>query len=150
MEIQSLKLLVTEQEVNAMVAREAAAGGTVRDVSVRFTPDGIQVKGKYHMVMPMPFETLWRVGIEGGKIVAQLADVRVVGFPAAMLKGSLMSVIVESLAADGALQAQGDSLRIDLDRLLAQRGFPARTNLTAVRCETGKLFIESALQERDD
>jgi hypothetical protein len=145
MEIQVLKLLVTEQEVNALVAREAAGGGTVRDLSVRFGAEGISIKGKYQMVMPMRFETLWKVGVEDGRIVAQLVDMRVVGFPAAMLKGSLMSLIVESIQADGALEAHGDALRIDVDRLLAQRGFPARTNLTGVRCAAGKLIIESAL-----
>lgn len=149
MEIQALKLLVTEQEVNALVAREAASGGAVRDLSVRFSAEGIAIKGRYQMVMPMPFETLWQVGVEDGKIVAQLVEIRVVGFPAAMLKGSLMSLIVESVQADGALQAQGDALRIDVDRLLAQRGFPARTNLTGVHCAAGQLIIESALQERE-
>jgi hypothetical protein len=148
MEIQSLKLLVTEQEVNTLAASEAASSGAVRDLSVRFSAEGIAIKGRYQMVMPMPFETLWKVGIEGGKIVAQLIDIRVVGFPAAMLKGALMSLIVESIQADGALEAEGDSLRIDVDRLLAQRGFPARTNLTGVRCDAGTLIIESACAER--
>jgi hypothetical protein len=145
MEIQALKLLVTEQEVNNLLALDAASGGAVRDLSVRFGADGIAIKGKYQMVMPMPFETLWKVGVEAGHIVAHLLDMKVVGFPAAMLKGSLMSMIVESVQADGALQAQGDTLRVDVDRLLTQRGFPARTNLTGVRCESGALIIESSL-----
>jgi hypothetical protein len=147
MEIQVLKLLVSEQEVNDLVAREAASGGAVRDISVRFGAEGISIKGKYQMLMPMPFETLWKVGVERGKIVAQLVDAKVVGFPAAMLKGALMSLVVESIQGDGALESQGDTLRVDVDRLLAQRGFPARTNLTSVHCDGGQLIIESALQK---
>lgn len=148
MEIQSLKLLVSEKEINDLLAREAASGGAVRDLSVRFGAEGISIKGRYQMVMPMPFDTLWKIGVDAGKIVAQLVDAKVVGFPAAMLKGSLMSLIVESIQADGALESQGDTLRIDLDRILAQRGFPARTNLTGVHCAGGQLVIESSVGDR--
>jgi hypothetical protein len=146
MEIQSLRLLITEQELNDIAAKEAVTGGSpVRDVSVRLTSEGVRIKGKYHMMMPMPFDTLWIVSVQGGKIAARLSEAKVVGFGAGMLKGVLMDMICETVQADGALRVDGDTLWIDLDRLLAVRGFPARTNLTAVRCSDGQLFIESSL-----
>jgi hypothetical protein len=145
MEIQALKLLITEAEVNTIATRHLPADVGVRDLAVRFTPQGIVVRGKYHMVMTMPFETLWQVSVNGGHLAAQLADVKVVGFPAAMLKGVLIGIIRDALNAGDAARVDGESLRIDPDRLLAEHGFPARTNLTAVRCEEGRLFIESTL-----
>jgi hypothetical protein len=144
MEIHSLKLLVFEQEINAILAREKPGGTPVRDLAVRFLAEGVYIKGKYQALMPMPFETTWKVSVEKGQILAHLTELKVVGFGGAMLKGLLMDVIVESLQADGAVHAEGDRLWIDLDQFLAQRGFPARTNLTAVRCEVGRLLIESS------
>ncbi|MBY0526456.1 MAG: hypothetical protein K2R98_23885 [Gemmataceae bacterium] len=145
MEIQALRLLITEQELNEIATRETKGLGTVRDVSVRLSSAGVHVKGKYHMMMPVPFETLWCVRVQSGKVLAQLADAKVVGFGASMIKGLLMDMICETVQADGALQNDGDTLSLDLDQLLATRGFPARTNLTSVRCEDGRLLIESSL-----
>lgn len=144
MEIQALKLLVTEQALNDVLARETRAEGPVRDVAVSFTADGIRVRGKYHMVVPMPFDSHWRVEVADGCLVAHLVDVKVAAFGASMIKGMLLSVLAESIPG-GALESAGDSLKIDLDRLLAERGFPARTNLKSVRYEPGKLFIECSI-----
>ena len=147
MEIQVLKLTIAEPEINGLF-REGIAGTQVRDIVVRFLSEGVQIKGKYQTLMPMPFETLWKVSVEAGQIIAHLAELKVVGFGGGMLKGMLMDVIVESFQAEGAVRAEGEKLQIDLDHLLAQRGFPARTNLTSVRCEEGKLWIESSLAAR--
>lgn len=144
MEIQALKLLIVEAEINAVLAKEGTADIPVRDLAVRFLAEGVHIKGKYQALMPMPFETLWVVSIEAGQIVAHLAEFKMVGFGSGMFKGILMDMIVESLQAEEAVRAEGDKLWIDLDRLLARRGFPARTNLTAVRCEPGRFLIESS------
>lgn len=144
MEIHSLKLLIAEQEINAILGREITSGTPVRDLAVRLLAEGVHIRGKYQALMPMPFETLWKVSVEAGHIIAHLSELKVVGFGGGMLKGILMDVIVESFQAAGAVQAEGDRLRIDLDQLLAQHGFLARTNLTSVRCEAGRLLIESS------
>jgi hypothetical protein len=145
MEIQALKLVVTEPELNQMLVHAPLAGAPVRDLAVRLLAEGVQVKGKYQAWVSMAFETMWRVEVQKGAILAHLADVKVVGVPAAMIKGMLTDSICAALDAEDAVTADGDLLRIDLDRMLAQRGFPARTNLTGVSCEVGRLIIESAL-----
>jgi len=145
MEIQALKLVVSEQELNRMAAHAPLSGAPVRDLSVRLTPEGVHVKGKYQAWISMNFETLWKVDVQQGKIVAHLADVKVVGLPAAKIKGMLTESICGALDADGAVEADGDTMRIDLDQMLALRGFPARTNLTGIRCEMGQIIIESAV-----
>jgi hypothetical protein len=150
MEIHVLKLVVGEKEINQMAAQAPLNGAPVRDLMVRITHEGVHVHGKYQHWVSMAFETLWQVAVREGKIVATLGDVKVAGMPVAMLKGIkgiLMETICATLDADDAAEAAGDTLHIDLDRLLAQRGFPARTNLTSVRCETGRITIESGLRE---
>jgi hypothetical protein len=144
MEILALKLVVNEQEINRLAAQAPSSGASVRDLAFRFTPEGIHVKGKYQAWVSMAFETFWQVSVCEGRIVARLSDVKVGMMPAAMIKGMLTESICAALDLEGAIEADGDVLRIDLDQLLAQHGFPARTNLTGVRCEAGQIMIESA------
>ena len=144
MEIQVLKILITEQEVNELARRGLQNGqAPVRDVYVRFSPAGIMIQGTYQGFMRMPFETLWEVSVRTGKIVATLTDVKFVGFGAAMFRSVLMRSISDAIQAEDALEVGEDCLRLDLDRLLTLRGFPARTNLTLVRCEHGTFHIEA-------
>jgi hypothetical protein len=143
MEIQALKLILTEPELNLLLVHAPLTGAPVRDLTVRFAPEGVHVKGKYQAWISMGFETLWRVAVQQGKIVALLTDVRVVGVPAAQIKGMLTQSICAALDSEGAVEADGDTLRIDLDQMLTMRGFPLRTNLTGIRCEAGRVIIES-------
>lgn len=145
MEIHALKLVIDEQEINKLAAQAPLNGVPVRDVTVRITPEGVRVSGKYQAWVSMGFETFWRVAVEEGKIVAHLAEVKVGVMPAAMIKNVLTENICAALEAGDAAEADGDTIRIDLDQLLAHRGFPARTNLTSVRCDAGQITIESGL-----
>ena len=144
MEIQALKILITEQEINELARRGLSANqAPVRDLRVGFSPAGVMITGTYHGMMRMPFETLWQVSVRQGKIVAQLSELKFVGFAAAMFRSVLMRSISDAIQAEDALEVGEDCLRLDLDRLLALRGFPTRTNLTLVRCEHGSFHIEA-------
>jgi hypothetical protein len=145
MEIHALKLIVSEQDLTRLASQAPLNGAPVRDLAVRITPEGVSIRGKYQAWVSVAFDTLWHTTVQGGKIRAQLTDVKVVGMPAAMVKGMLMDLIAESLALGSGLQAEGEILWIDLDVMLAQQGFPARTNLTAVHCALGLLTLESGL-----
>jgi len=146
MEIQALKLVLVEAEINRLAARAQRKGVPVRDLSVRLTAEGIQVTGKYHAFVSMAFETLWHVSVQAGKVRAFLADIKVVGFGAGRMKGMLTESLCAAVDAEGVLEADGDALIFDLDRLLTLQGFPAKTNLTAIRCDATRIVIEAALQ----
>jgi hypothetical protein len=144
MEIQALKLLVSEKEINVF-AGMALNGAPVRDVTVRVTTDGVHIRGKYQAWVSVGFETLWQLSIQAGKIRAQMTDVKVVGMPASMIRGMLTEIVGDVLGGEGGIQTENDILWIDLDQVLAQRGFPARTNLSGVLCAVGMITIESRL-----
>src|SRR5438105_196455 len=144
MEIQALKLLVTEQDINT-IAKRALAKEQVRDIAVRLSSSGVHVSGAYPTpFMTVRFETLWQVNAQGGKVAARLADVKVVGLPGTMLRSAIMSALSEAAGKDNGLQVDGERLLFDPDRMLASNGLTGRINLTAVRCGPGTLFIESA------
>jgi hypothetical protein len=144
MEIQALKLLLTEHDFN-VIAKRALEKEQVRDVSIRLSAEGIHVYGVYPTpFMTVRFETLWEVSAHAGKIAARLADLKVVGLPAGMLRGTIMSALSEATSQENGLQVDGERLLFDPDRLLINNGLKGRTNLTAVRCGAGTLVLEAA------
>lgn len=144
MEIHALRLSVTDEDINAVIVRALPSGSPLRKVEVRLTAEGIHVKGTYTFVVGVPFETRWEVSIAQGKIAAHLTGVKVVGLGAGMLKGRLLGALVGAAAREDALRVEGETVLLDLDRLLAKKGVYSRTNLTAVRCGEGCLLIEAS------
>jgi hypothetical protein len=145
MEIHLLKLLVTEQDINTIVARILAHEPQVRDVRVSLAPEGVHVSGVYPTAfMSVRFQTLWEVSAEAGKVAARLADLKVVGLPVSMLRGVIMTALSEAVAKDDTFQVAGERLLFDPNRLLTKNGLTGNTNLTALRCEPGQLVIEAA------
>lgn len=156
MEIQALKLRISQQEINDLIARLLPPHQQVHDVQVRLAPEGVTVTGVYDHVLNVPlfgpkkisasFETLWKVAVVSGKIAVRLHDVNV-GVPGVgdLLKGKIMDSIHHFARKEDALQisAETHTITLDLDRLLAKKGFPTRTNLTAVWCNYGNIIIES-------
>lgn len=144
MEIQQLRLLVTEADINALVARALANEPQVRDVKVALTPEGIRVSGVYPTAfMSVRFETLWSVAVEMGKVAAALADLKVVGLPVGLLKPTIMAAVSEALAKEESIQVMGDRIQFDLDKLLHKNGVQGKTNLTRVSCNAGSILIEA-------
>jgi hypothetical protein len=143
MEIQALKLLLTEHDLN-LIAKRALEKEQVRDVSIRLSTAGVHVCGAYPTpFMTVRFETLWEVTAQGGKIAARLGDLKVFGLPSGMLRGAIMSALAEATAQDNGLQVEGECLFFDPDRLLTTNGFKGRTNFTAVRCGAGTFLLEA-------
>src|SRR5262249_49481471 len=119
MEILALKLLVTEQSANRLAAEALPRDMGIRDLKVRFAPEGAYVSGVYQMLVGMPFETLWEVSIRGGRIAARLADVRVAKLGGGMFKSLILGALADAARRQQGLYFQADTLLIDLDHILA-------------------------------
>ncbi len=144
MEILALKVLITDQSANRLAAEAMPRDLGLRDLRVRFAPEGAYVSGAYQMLVSVPFETLWELSVQGGRIAARLADVRVAKLGAGMLKGMILNALADAARRQQGLYFREDTLLIDLDHVLASRGMPSRTNLTLVQCQVGSLIIEAA------
>jgi hypothetical protein len=146
MEIQLLKLLVTEQDINTLVTRALAHEPQVRDVKVSLGPEGVHVSGVYPTAfMSVRFQTLWEVSVEAGKVAARLADLKVVGLPVTMLRPTIMAALADAVAKEDAIQVKGEHLLFDPNRLFTKNGLTGSTNLTSIRSEPGQLVIEAGL-----
>ncbi len=142
-EIQALKLLITEKDLNEMVAQHLPEDPEIRKIRIQLAAEGVYVTGVYQMLFNVPFETLWELAILGGKLSARLAGFKALGLPVTMFKSMLMNVVSDAVGSIEAIEIADDSLQLDVERLLAGEGFSVRTNLTAVRCHAGHLVLEA-------
>jgi hypothetical protein len=146
MDILALKMVIPEQMLNRLAVDAVPPSTGVRDLRVRLTAEGVYMHGIYQMLVGVPFELLWELSVRAGKIAAKLANVKVASLGAGLLKSTLLGQLAEQTARTEGLSFQDDTLLVDLDHMLASKGYPARTNLTLVRCSEGSLLIESHAQ----
>jgi hypothetical protein len=158
MEIQALRLLLTEQDLHRFAVEGAGADEVIRDLRLTIVPDGVRVAGTYPTsFVDVPFATLWHLSVRGGQLLARLGRVQtgdgngdsafdvfsLIG-PGAV-RATLMTAIARAVRGEDGLRVEGETVLVDPDRLAARRGWPLRTNLVAVRCGQGSLVIEAAL-----
>ncbi len=144
MEIQALRIVISDQDLGAAVARAAGRVAQVKNLRARITPAGVEVSGAYQMMVNVTFTTLWELAAQGATVTARLAEVKVSGFGGGLVKAALLGALGAAVRQEDAVQLAGESLAVDLERLLARHGFQARLHLTGIRCEQGSLVIEAA------
>lgn len=144
MHIQALKLSVTEQELNELVAALPSEKKGVENLRVRLTSEGIVILGDYPtMLMKMAFETLWEVKGIGSILEARLASVKVAGLPAGMLRAVLLKTLHDLLAREPGMRVVDESIYVDLSKHTAIQKLHLNIHLTAVQCSNGNLLIEA-------
>ena len=143
MEIQVLKLAISEQDLNDLIPELLGPNQQVKDLRIRVSPEGVQISGIYQLMIGVHFDALWRPAIwDGGLLAISLADFKVVGFGGSMLKGAVMSALGDLAAQKEGVHVDGDTLVIEPDHIMLRKGLPVKTNLTAVYCDTGWVVVE--------
>lgn len=140
MEIRSLTFVATEADLNELADKIAPRLNAIRDLRLAIIPEGIRVSGTYQTLFRFPFLTLWQVSVSEGKVVARLAKLKAGPLSLGLVKGYLLDTIA---GAANVLELRDDALIFSIDALLREKGWPVRTNLTAIRCDYGTLTIES-------
>jgi hypothetical protein len=144
MDIQALKLFVTEDEINDLLARFLPPDLPVQKLGVRLTPEGVVVQGVYPtLLVKMAFETLWEITAAGTEVEARLADVKVAGLPAGKLRGLLVKMIRDAASREAGVCVRNESVRVDVGEALRAKGLPLRVNFTGVRCSLNSLVLEA-------
>jgi hypothetical protein len=147
MHIQSLRLHVTDADVNGLLDRLRPEDGPVEGLGVRLTPEGVVVEGVYPaLMMKVAFETVWEVSAAGPAIAVRLAHVKVAGLPAGVLRGVLLRMVRDATADQAALRVTDDTLHVHLEELAQAQGVALQVRLTRVRTGAGWLTVEAAEQ----
>jgi hypothetical protein len=144
MEIQALRVMVREDEINEYLPQAVPPDAGVENLRVRLAPEGVVIQGSYPTVfMKIAFETLWTVSVADGRLHARLTNVKVAGLPAGLLRGVLLKVIRDATAKQPGFSVAEDALVLDVGQLLQERKVPVHVNLTAVHCGPGHVVIEA-------
>src|SRR4051795_6060323 len=133
MDIQALKLFVTEDEINDLLAKFLPPDLPVQRLSVRLTPEGVVVQGVYPtLLVKMAFETLWEITAAGPEVEARLANVKVAGLPAGKLRGLLVKLIRDATAHEPGVRVRDETIRLDVAEALRSKGLPLQVSFTSV------------------
>jgi hypothetical protein len=144
MHIQSLRLRVTEADVTALLARFPPESGAIENLRVRLTADGVSVQGDYPaLMMKVSFETVWELAAAGPALAVRLAQVKVAGLPAGVLRGVLLRMVRDAAAKEAGVRVEGETVHVDLEASLKARGVPLTVRLVAVRSGDGWLTVEA-------
>jgi hypothetical protein len=144
MEIQSLRIFIRDEEINEHLPRVVPSDAGVENLRVRLTPAGVVVQGEYPaLFMKVAFETLWEASVAAGQVQARLAQVKVAGLPAGLLRGVLLKVIRDVTAQAPGISVRDESVFVDVGRMLQEQKVPVSVYLTAVRLGEGHAVIEA-------
>jgi len=144
MEIQALKVIITSEDVNALIKKHWPEEHPVEDVAIKLTSGGIMVKGVYPLFINVSFETHWALGVQDGKVSARLTNLRALGVPGNIFKSAILKLIGDAARSESWLEISDDTILVNVDRVLLKNGLPARTNLTRITCQDGAIVVEAA------
>jgi hypothetical protein len=144
MEIQTLRVLIREEEINEYLPQVVPPDAAIEKLRLRLTPQGVVVQGEYPaLFMKVAFETLWETSVAAGQVQARLANVKVAGLPAGLLRGVLLKVIRDATAGVPGVSVKDDSVFLDVGGALAAKQVPLSVYLTAVSLGEGQIAIEA-------
>jgi hypothetical protein len=142
MEIQAMRLIITEQDLNDLAAKHLLSDQPIEALVLKITPEGIVISGEYPLFVPVKFESLWELGVlPDGRLTVRLARLKALGMPATALKGLVLNLLEKAIRQDGWLEIEDDTIRFDLDRFLAKEGLQAKTRLRSLECSAGTLTL---------
>lgn len=144
MEIQSLKLFLTDDDLATLLAKYPPPGEAIDELKARFTPEGVIVSGRYPTpFFPVAFETTWQVVAAGPEVRAKLASVRVLGLPGNVLGGALMKMIRDAVEGKPGVRVENDSVVVHVGEGAKSMGHELKVNFSAVRLSIGAAVIEA-------
>src|SRR5688572_25761113 len=139
MEIQLLKLSVSDADLNQLASRIFVWPDAIRDVGFAVTPEGVRVTGIYQQFIRIPFQMLWQLSVSQGKVIGCIERLTA-GF---ISLGFFKEFLLMHIAAPTNIAIHNGMLVFHVDALLADNGWSVRLNFVSIRCTLGNLILES-------
>jgi len=144
MDIQALKVFISERELQDLAVQNQPAEAPVKNITVRVTPDGVHVAGEFPtMMMNMSFDSLWKPDVRDGKLTVHLAHLTAAGFPATMLRPLVLGALKDAIK-EPFVQVVDEAVVVDLQEFVREQKLPVAVTfvLQAVRCVEGGVVAE--------
>jgi hypothetical protein len=143
MELRALKLVITDADLNGLVTRHLPKDAPVSNLNLHVVEGAVELTGTYPTrLLNISFHITWEPSIQGKQIAVRMGNIRVAGLPVLLLRGLFLSGFRKVADEVPGAHAEGDTLWLDIDRLLASKGIPLKSNLRSLRCEPGQIIIE--------
>jgi hypothetical protein len=144
MDILSLRVRLTDADLNSMARTFVPEDAPVDNLRLAVVDGAVQVNGDYPTpLFSIPFQTRWEPAVREGKVCVQLTGIKVVGLPGGMLRGLFLNGFRQVTRNLPGASLDDDTLVLDVDRILASRGVPLKTNLKTIRCTAGQMIVEA-------
>ena len=142
MELQSLKLLITDDDLMHLAAFHVPKDAPIEDLRVGVSEEGVVVSGSYPLlVLKVTFETVWSLLVVDGQAEARLTALRVAGLPAGKFKGLVLKMLRDELGHNPGITVVEEGVRLDVEAIARREGIPLRINLRALHCEPGRITV---------
>jgi hypothetical protein len=143
MEIQALRMVVSEQDLNDLLRRYLPPEQPVEDLRVQLSADGIHVTGQYPFFISVKFETVWEVGVVDGLASIRLAKFKAMGVPGNIFKSAIMKAIEDAARKESWIRIAGDQVLADLEAACAKYAVAARLRLKSIAVQPSLLLLEA-------
>lgn len=143
MEVHSLKLTITEDDLNALIRRHAPKDLPIEDLRLHIRTDGIYLKGMYPLFIDVNFEAIWELGVSNGVVGARLAQLKALGIPANIFRSAILKLLEEAVRKEASLSLKEDTIFVDFHSLLAREGLHCRLHLRALSLQLGVIEVEA-------
>ena len=146
MDIQSLRVFVSEAELQDLALKLQPLEAPVKNLTVRVTPEGVQVSGEATVMMTLPFESLWLPTVVDGQVVVQLVNLNAAGFPATLFRSLVLSMLKDAVK-EPFITTTEEAIVVDVQEFIRREKLPIalRFEVQAVRCVQGGIFAEAGL-----
>jgi hypothetical protein len=147
MEIQALKVFISEQELQELALQNQPPEAPVKNITVRVTPEGVRVAGEFPtMMMNMSFESVWKPDVADGKVTVHLTHLTAAGFPATMLRPLVLGALKDAIK-EPFIQILDESVVVDVQEFVRKQKLPVGLTFAvqSVRCVEGGVVAEAGL-----
>ena len=145
MEIQSLKVFLTDADLAGLAAEHMPKNDSIEDLQARLTPEGVLLQGQYAtgFGFKVPFETVWQLIAAGPRIDVKLDTIKVAGLPGGMLRTVLMRMVRDNAEGHAGVVVTDDTIPIDIAAVARSRGAEVHVNFTNVLMSVGTAVVEA-------
>lgn len=143
MELHSLRLSLTEQDLNELLRKYLPRDVEVEDLRVKLADQFLHVTGVYPFFIPVRFETIWEIGVDNGHAMARLMSIKAMGVPGNIFKSAVVKIVEDIAKREHWIRIVGDRFLADLELGCSKYAVLANLHLRSITIRPGALMLEA-------